>query len=172
MNMILISTSIHGKFDDPFRLHFFKASQGLPSNHHKGQLSTSVAMNTSFQTWPPSMRGVRNVPDDVASAYSSDVEQERRILDRDIGLDANITLWSKETLISCICGAPLDSHCSCLSTSLDFVPESDYFQEPPKQQTGLEVNYSETFFPTALQVQEDSRPVAPTRKEVRLPQMS
>ena len=114
------------------------------------------------------MQDVMNDGSDIASAVSSEAEQEGAVPDGNMGFGSHVTFWSKETLVSCVCGAPPNSYCTCLPTSLDFAPEGDnYYEETPMQHSHRNSTQSDDYFPaTEPQVREDGRPAAPNRKEV------
>jgi hypothetical protein len=121
-------------------------------------------MNIAFHTWKPAMKEVFNDVDE-ASAFSSDVEQEPAAADATLGFGSQVTIWSEEILVCCVCGAP-QPYCTCLPTSLEFSPENEYFQQPPMHQHHARATNSESVFTIEPQVREDSRPTVTTRKEV------
>ncbi len=123
-------------------------------------------MDSSIQTWQAAIQGIMNDADEVASSLSSD-EQEGDVSGKDANLTSQVAFWGRETLVNCVCGAPPDSYCTCLPTSLQFMPEGDYFQQQPMTQDHRRFIGSESAFSVLEpQIREDSRPAVPTRKEV------
>ncbi|EXJ62055.1 hypothetical protein A1O7_02488 [Cladophialophora yegresii CBS 114405] len=111
---------------------------------------------------------VMNDIDEVASAFSSDFEQERPTPGWNTAFGSHFAFWTRDTLVSCVCGATPDTYCTCLPTSLDFVPEGDYSHQPPTPQDYGDLANPESAFSTIEpQIREDSRPAVPTRKERR-----
>ncbi|KAJ9616492.1 hypothetical protein H2200_000211 [Cladophialophora chaetospira] len=125
-------------------------------------------MNSSIHTWQAAIQGMLTNGDDNASPFSSDIEQEGSIPKTNTNIISQVAFWGKDALINCVCGASPDSYCTCLPTSLDFVPDGDYFQQPPTDQSHRTSTISESTFSTIEpQVREDLRPALPTRKERR-----
>ena len=84
-------------------------------------------------------------------------------------LTSHVAFWGKESTTSCLCGASPGSYCSCLSMSIDFTPENDYFEQPPTQK--LVVSQPSTHFPSTILTPRGfttGKPPNPTRKEVSI----
>jgi hypothetical protein len=115
------------------------------------------------------MIGVMNDIDEGASA-SSDVEQDKAAPGWNMDFGSQVAFWSGDTLVSCLCGAPRDTYCTCLPISLDFPLEGDHCHQVPVHQDQSNPTNSESAFSTVEpQVREDLRLAVPTRKEVDTP---
>jgi hypothetical protein len=112
------------------------------------------------------VRGTINDQDDKTSAYSSSAEMEDSRPGGNTSLITQAAFWSRETQISCVCGASFESCGTCLLTMLDFAPDNGSLEQlAERNQSGVSSSAC-SFSTSELQVRETRKPPAPTRKEV------